>query len=61
MFNNGKAIRGRPLQGYSARCGEEIDFESHKVLVGCGTALADVHYTCLYCKGDEVGNGSEMT
>lgn len=45
-------IYGRRLEGYASRCGalQQRDEEEDRVTIGCGTALADVHYTCPHCK-----------
>lgn len=53
------AIKGRALNGYTSRCGGAIDSDTGAVAVGCGTALADVHYTCYSCSDVDAAPGSQ--
>ena len=52
-YNGNQKIAGRSLHGYTSRCGALIDETTNEVIVGCGTALADIHYHCQHCTEPE--------
>ena len=58
-FNGGKTVAGASLRGFTARCGSHMDSDQHKVLAGCGTALADIHYTCAHCEASQADDPND--